>query len=826
MKLNDVPLENYGSFKEGASFELKTQKLPALWDYIYQNRKILVRLDQFGLSYSQAYPPKDIIMFRRDRFEKMSVWTTWVSTDAEGSEPFYNFDGTHTDDYSAIYSPEKAVYTVKKDGITVETEIFVPSDLPAVAQKVTLTNTTEKELKVKATPVLRPACAWFDMAPWDYPEWYLRTGLFKDPGVGAGFSIQLTSPVCNVAKRRSAVMWTEEGAITGAEVSFEKFVGYGDFKTPDAIAEGKLQMSMDDAMPWGEYSDQNNLFAYPPVCAFQYEYTLAPGESKSFRQSFGLLEPGEENWLPKLDVARKMAVLLDDDTCEKDIAAQAAKAKARSEIRTIDSPDEALNQYANEWLPLQMDWVCSLDRGHPSGMRGGRDGASDFTANVPIDPDWTREIILTQLSCQKPDGLCPRHYSSAGHSGKERDHRMHRDAGAWVIEMVYEYLAHTKDFSILEEKVPWLDEPADQTDTVWNHLLKALDFYLGEDGRGEHGLVKIEEGEWLDTVNIAGQEGRGEGVMLTNQVIMACHFMKEIAQKTGADKALIDSFVNAAGELKESLLKHALNEEGYFNGFFNDDGNWIFSTKDPDGQKRVYGPASWWSLASGVAIPDQVDSCLATLDFLKCDAGWRLNWPQFRFGEVKKVGRMATCDTPPGRAEHGNAYNQGSHGFLARGLAAAGKGDLLYEALINLLPYDQERHPVKQVMTPPYAVLNVWEEIPRFKNRGKNTFLTGSISYGIRGVYDWMYGIRPNLDGLVIDPVLPSSFKEAKATIHYRGKECSIIIGNGGDGCQVKSMTLNSEPVTKTITDVFSGRTLYEIDDELLQDHNEILVTV
>lgn len=143
MKLADLPLENYGSFQEGASFELKTQKLPALWDYIYQNREILVRLDQFGLSYSQAHPPKDIIMFRRDRFEKMSVWTTCIKTDQPGTQPFYNFDGMNTEHYSATYAPEKAVYTVKQDGVTVETEIFVPSDLPAVAQKVTLTNTTD-----------------------------------------------------------------------------------------------------------------------------------------------------------------------------------------------------------------------------------------------------------------------------------------------------------------------------------------------------------------------------------------------------------------------------------------------------------------------------------------------------------------------------------------------------------------------------------------------------------------------------------------------------------------------------------------------------------
>ena len=97
-------------------------------------------------------------------------------------------------------------------------------------------------------------------------------------------------------------------------------------------------------------------------------------------------------------------------------------------------------------------------------MRGGRDAANDFTAMTPLAPRWTRELILTELSCQRPDGWVPRHFSARGHAGPERDTRQPCDAGARVAEMVYEYLCFSRDFALLAERFPWLDQPAGQTE--------------------------------------------------------------------------------------------------------------------------------------------------------------------------------------------------------------------------------------------------------------------------------------------------------------------------------------------------------------------------
>lgn len=835
MHLTDLDLRGYGRFSANhkAGFVITTPNLPTPWDYIYQNRAMLLRVDQHGIAYAQSFPPNDIVMFLRDRFQKSSVWMTWFQSPEFTTGPFTNFFGPTPGiadpaaapaRFEVTFTPSRAVYEIEHEGLRVKTEVFLPMDGPTICQTVSVTNLRPKPLPLTAIPVLRHACQWADMAAWDKPEWYLRTAFFKDTDVGAGFSIHVTSPVCDVSRRRAAVFWAGLEGLTGAEVSYDAFIGHGTFENPEAVVRGRLELELAEARPWGEYDDRNQMFSFSPICALQYGLELAPGETRRLRQVFSWLTMPADGLLPDLTTARCPAIYLSEPTYRDEVQGVARQYDELMSVRQVTTPDMALNHYANEWLPVQLDWVCSLDRGWPSKMRGGRDAANDYTAMAALRPAWTRDLILTELSCQRPDGWVPRHFSAKGHAGPERDTRGHCDAGVWVLEMVHEYLCHSKDFDLLFESIPWLDQPAGEQDTVLEHALRAVDFFISEDNIGEHGLVKLREGEWLDTVNRAGLRGRGEGVMITAQVIMSLVQMQQLigllAERgrfpRDRAQALLDLYEQRRHAFADNLRRHAWNAEGYFNGFFNDDGHWLFSPKDPDGARRVYGAANWWAIIAGVAVPDLVDSCLKEMEFLRCDMGYRLNWPPFIYGPIPNVGRMASGDSPAGRSEHGNPYNQGSHGFLGRALAVAGQGDLLREVLTCLLPYDQQRHPVDQVRTPPYALVNVWQNVPRFRNRALMTFLTGSTAYAIRMIYDWLCGIRPTLDGLVVDPCLPRDFHDVSASFRYLDRTVHVNIRNP-DGRQagVKSMTVNGVAGTRTETDPFSRRTVFVADDAM-----------
>ncbi|HMB01652.1 MAG TPA: hypothetical protein VKS21_11755, partial [Spirochaetota bacterium] len=328
------------------------------------------------------------------------------------------------------------------------------------------------------------------------------------------------------------------------------------------------------------------------------------------------------------------------------------------------------------------------------------------------------------------------------------------------------------------------------------------------------------------SVNRCGVKGRGETVSVTNQTIMSLQYTKMILDKLTEMKKMdpaeaenikqlydkkITSFTNA-------LNKYAFNKKGYYNSVFNDDGYWLFSDNDPDGEKRVYGPANWFSLMSGAAIPDKVDTVLKQLDFLKFETGYRMYWPPMGRKPIPNVGRAASGDGLIGLWENGTVYNQGSHGFLARGLAAAGKGDLLYEVFKYLTPYDQSKHPVAKTMSPPYAMVNCWQEVPGFLHRGGIPFLTGSISMALRAIYDWMLGIKPMLDGLSLDPVLPEEFDKVKTEFKYLGKTVMLKINNPHNAqCGIKSGTLNGKNISRRVKCPFSQRDMLYIEDVKLR---------
>lgn len=227
-----------------------------------------------------------------------------------------------------------------------------------------------------------------------------------------------------------------------------------------------------------------------------------------------------------------------------------------------------------------------------------------------------------------------------------------------------------------------------------------------------------------------------------------------------------------------------------------------------------------------MAGSERINSILKELDYLKCEQGYRLFYPPFGKKPLQHIGRIATGDQPVGVFENGTAYNQGSHGFLARVLAVAGCGDLLYQAIRYLLPFDQEIHPTENTMTAPFAVTNCWLRVPGYMGRGGLTFLTGSIAMGLRAVYDWMFGIKPDMDGLMISPCLPSDFKEVQAEFRYLNRQMILEIKKHvGSQNIIKIAKINNVDILGRRKDLFSNRDAVFINDELIcKDTNKIFI--
>ena len=809
----------YGKFIENtAGYELNDLNLPSPWEYIYQNRDLLLKVDQFGPVYVQADPPGDILLFRRENGQNFSNWSVWISE--EGQESFNNFFrptvncarcDENPEGLSIRYLPEKAIYSFVRNGLKIQTEFTIAPKGKELAMRFSVENTRQEAAKLRLNPYLIPYVNLSTLAPWDKNEWYLRTGY----GTGEEqrvFWTQLLNPAGDASKRRTMVLLTPAEDLQTVEISLEKFVGCGAVYCPQNALGKQLRMDAVTDLPYGCYTPDNQLYGCPPVYAMQYDWTVQPGETKMLIQSLSLPDQDEKGEMPGADTAlaakRWFTAGLFDDNC-RSIFDQYQQIFAQNRICT---PNEEFNHYMNHWIPMQMEWIASLDRGWPSGMRGTRDSANDYMALLAIHPDNCRQMLRTLFSCQRSDGWFLRQYSSKGRLGKH-DERPYVDGGVFVLEFLYRYFAYTGDFSLLEERLPWLDK--DQESTLAQHMVCAVEYYLDPRNIGEHGLCKIYGGDWNDAVNMAGLEGRGESVMVSCQTVMALRDVAEIFQKIGIFPQKVCQYMEEAAVMRRNILRYARNECGWFNSVFNDDGKWIFSNQDPDGQTRPYGPTNYYAVISRVVEPERVHEALAVADMLKGHCGYRLFYPPFGGQKIPHVGRQTTGDVPPFLAENGNVYNHGSQGFFARALAKAGQGDQLFDVLQWMLPYDQQRHPTALAHTAPYAVTNCYQQLPVFDHRGMLSFLTGSVAMSFRGAYEWLMGAEPTLQGLRISPCIPRTWEQASALFACRGKTINLEIKRGAPG-----LLLNGVCVLQVNDDQRAYHPFYLIDwDELKEDN-------
>ena len=58
----------------------------------------------------------------------------------------------------------------------------------------------------------------------------------------------------------------------------------------------------------------------------------------------------------------------------------------------------------------------------------------------------------------------------------------------------------------------------------------------------------------------------------------------------------------------------------------------------------------------------------------------------------------------------------------------------------------------------------------------KNSWLTGTAAWNFVAITQWILGIRPELDGLRIDPVIPSAWPGFTATRRFRGATYEITV--------------------------------------------------
>jgi cellobiose phosphorylase len=95
---------------------------------------------------------------------------------------------------------------------------------------------------------------------------------------------------------------------------------------------------------------------------------------------------------------------------------------------------------------------------------------------------------------------------------------------------------------------------------------------------------------------------------------------------------------------------------------------------------------------------------------------------------------------------------------------------------------------------------------------GKNSWLTGTAAWMWYTISEFILGIKPDYDGILIDPCLPSTAKEYTVNRRFRGAEYAIHVSNpNGANKGVKAITLDGKPLNGTVVPFSPGTHTVEV---------------
>jgi len=320
--------------------------------------------------------------------------------------------------------------------------------------------------------------------------------------------------------------------------------------------------------------------------------------------------------------------------------------------------------------------------------------------------------------------------------------------------------------------------------TVLGHLRRALEFNL--DRTGAHDLPCGLAADWNDCLRLGYQ---GESLFVAFQLRLGLLTYAGIAERMGLpDEA--EWARSKVGPLDEAIQKHTW-DGGWFIWAIGDDGT-VYGTKDyAEGQ--VYLNTQVWSILSGAATPEQAEKCMeAVRGKLATEFGVMLSAPPF----VKTpIDVMRAVLFNPGIKENAGIFNH-TQGWVVMAECMLGRGDRAYEYYRASMPSAYNDRAEIRGCEPYVQAQTTYATVSPRAGAARTSWLTGAAAWAYYSAAQHILGIRPELDGLRIDPCIPASWPGFTAERIFRGKRIRIDVRNPDHVCRgVRSMTLNGRAI-------------------------------
>jgi len=416
---------------------------------------------------------------------------------------------------------------------------------------------------------------------------------------------------------------------------------------------------------------------------------------------------------------------------------------------------------------------------------GFRDTVQDMLGAIPLLREGVKPRLELMLTGQVANGgaipVIKPFSHRPGHEKAPPAEEYRSDDCLWFFNAIPAYVAETGDTGFYNKTLPYADHGEA---TVFGHLRQALEFNLTRTGR--NGLPCGLAADWNDCIRLGYN---GESVFVAFQVRFGLDVYAGIADQLGkSDEA---AWARAELSILDAKIQKVCWDGEWFIWAIGQDGT-IFGTKNfPEGQ--VYMNTQVWAVMSGAATPAQARQALKTTkEKLATPYGVMLCAPPFIKAD-REIMRATLFNS--GIKENAGIFSHTqSWGVIAE--CMQGDGDQAYAYYRAFLPAAyNDRAEIRQVE--PYVhCQTTYSRFNRNEGAARVPWLSGTASWAYYSATHWLLGVRPEADGLRIDPCIPKTWPGFTMRRHFRGQHVSIEVRNpAGVSHGVKTITVDGEHV-------------------------------
>ncbi|MDD5828146.1 MAG: glycosyl transferase [Lachnospira sp.] len=706
------------------------------------------------------------------------------------------------DSYECRHGLGYTIYKGVKNGIEASVTALVPIGANCELSKLTLTNQSDETRSFSVYSYVE-FCLWNAVEDMNNFQKNYSTGEVEiEPYNGNSCIYHKTE---YRERRNHYAIHAVSTECSGFDTEREKFLGtYGSPASPQAVINQTSYNSV--ANGW------------QPVGSFRIDVTLKPGESRDYVYVLGYIEnPADDKWEAPQKINKTKAKELMDNVLSVnkfDEALAALKVYWNNLLSTykLEASDDKLCRMVNIWNQYQCMVTFNMSRsasyfesGIGRGM-GFRDSCQDLLGFVHLIPDKARQRILDIASTQFENGSAYHQYQPLTKKGNADIGSGFNDDPLWLIAGTAAYLKETGDYSILDVMTPF-DSDTNNQAPLMEHLRRSFNFTTTH--LGPHKLPLIGRADWNDCLNLncfstvpdesfqtagASEGPVAESVFIAGMYVKYGRDYAEICRHIG-----LNDEADAADKHVDEMID-AVIKSGW-------DGDWFLRAYDASGKKvgsheceegQIFIEPQGFCVMAGIGVKEglakkALDSVKERLD---TKYGIVLLQPAYTYYHLE-LGEISSY--PEGYKENAGIFCH-NNPWVSIAETVIGDGNRAFEIYKKICPaYLQEVSDLHRTEAYVYSQMIAGKDASRF-GEAKNSWLTGTAAWTFTNVSQYILGIRPEFDGLCIDPCIPDTMTEFTVTREFRGATYHIHVNNAAKSQKgVKTLTVNGENINGNI---------------------------